>query len=89
MKNIAETRATEPAAPPILPAMGLSKWPQIAPFLPFGRETWRKMVRAGKAPQPIRFSGTCSAYRNEEIHKFLADPLNYTAEAVVCGTLAA
>lgn len=65
-----------------LPQIGLSKWPQIAPFLPVGRETWRKLVRAGRAPQPIRFSDTCIAYRNEEIHRWLADPIGYRAGEV-------
>lgn len=65
-----------------LPAIGFSRWPQIAPFVPMGRETWRKLVRAGKAPQPTYFSKTCAAYRNEDIHKFLADPLNYSADVV-------
>ena len=74
MTNVEEAK---PVAPPVLPAMGLSKWPQIAPFLPIGRETWRKLVRAGKAPQPIKLSETCVVYRNEEIYKFLADPLGY------------
>lgn len=74
MTNAEEVKTV---APPVLPAMGLSKWPQIAPFLPIGRETWRKLVRAGKAPQPIRLSETCVVYRNEEIYKFLADPLGY------------
>ncbi|QGZ62111.1 helix-turn-helix transcriptional regulator [Paraburkholderia acidisoli] len=81
MKNTSEASIGAPSAEivalPILPAIGLSKWPQIAPFLPIGRETWRKLVRAGKAPQPIRLSGTCVVYRNEEIHQYLADPLGY------------
>jgi len=64
---------------PVLPEVGLLKWRQIAPFLPVGRETWRKLVLAGKAPQPVRFSATCAAYYAAEVHKWLADPLNYVA----------
>ena len=77
------SNSTPGAAPavPVLPPIGFSRWPQIKPFLPMGRETWRKLVRAGKAPQPTYFSKTCAAYRNEDIHRFLADPLNYTQEA--------
>lgn len=67
------------ASPLTLPMVGLSTFAQINPFLPYGRETWRKLVRAGKAPQPIRLSGTCVAYRNEEIHRYLADPAGYRA----------
>ena len=62
-----------------LPTIGLSKWAQIAPFLPVGRETWRKMTLAGKAPQPIRLTEKCTVYKNEEVHKYLADPLGYKA----------
>jgi prophage regulatory protein len=89
MPNTYNQQAVAAPAPAVLPAMGLSKWAQIAPFVPMSRETWRKMVRAGKAPQPICFSGTYVVYRNEEIHKFLSDPLNYTAEAVASGVVAA
>jgi len=68
---------------PVLPATGLLKWRQIASFLPVGRETWRKLVLAGKAPQPVRFSKTVVAYRTEDIHAWLADPVGYTASASV------
>jgi predicted DNA-binding transcriptional regulator AlpA len=70
-------KSTADARSQTLPAIGLSKWPQIAAFLPVGRETWRQLVRAGKAPQPIRLSERCVVYRNEEIHRYLSDPLNY------------
>ncbi|PRG76142.1 transcriptional regulator [Burkholderia multivorans] len=66
---------------PVLPAMGLSKWAQIAPFIPCCRETWRKLVLAGKAPQAIRLSENCTVYKNEEIHRYLADPLNYRQQS--------
>lgn len=80
MANAAEaTSKKDPVSPilPVLPAMGLSKWAQIAPFIPCCRETWRKLVIAGKAPQAIRLSENCTVYKNEEIHRYLADPLNY------------
>lgn len=73
MQNQAPTGKT-------LPADGLSSWNQIAPFLPFSREKFRQLVLAGKAPQPVRFSERCTAYRNAEVHRWLADPLNYTTE---------
>nr|WP_241161726.1 transcriptional regulator [Burkholderia gladioli] len=84
MANAAVAKSTkEPAGPilPVLPAMGLSKWAQIAPFIPCCRETWRKLVLAGKAPQAIRLSETCTVYRNEDVHRWLADPLNYRQDA--------
>lgn len=63
----------------LLPAIGLSTWRQIAPYLPIGRETWRKLCIAGKAPKPIRLSEKCTVYSNAEVHRWLADPLGYAA----------
>lgn len=68
-------------AEPVLPRIGYSKWAQIAPFLPIGRETWRKLVHAGRAPQPLRMSKTCVAYPNAEVHRWLEDPVGYTVLA--------
>lgn len=65
-----------------LPADGMSRWHQIEPFSPFSREKFRQLVRAGKAPQPVRFSQRCTAYHNHELHRFFADPLNYSAKGV-------
>jgi prophage regulatory protein len=70
--------ATEPASK-TLPADGMSRWNQIAPFSPFSREKFRQLVIAGKAPQPVKFSERCTAYQNRELHRFFADPLNYIA----------
>jgi predicted DNA-binding transcriptional regulator AlpA len=78
MPNLQESA---PKQPPALPTVGLSKWPQIKPFLPIGRETWRKLGLEGKAPRPIKLSETCAVYRNEEVLRWIADPLGYTVEA--------
>jgi prophage regulatory protein len=80
MVNAVENKP-KASTPLVLPTTGLSKWPQIEPFLPIGRETWRKLVRAGKAPQPIRLSETCVVYKNEEVHRWIADPLGYKSTA--------
>lgn len=70
-----------PVTPPskTLPADGLSRWNQIAPFSPFSREKFRQLVIAGKAPRPVRLSERCTCYSNRELHLFFADPLNYSA----------
>ena len=79
-------KSAAPVTPPLqyseppkeqLPQDGLSRWSQISIFSPIGRESFRKLVRAGKAPQPIKFSERCTAYSNKELHRFFADPLNY------------
>lgn len=63
--------------PTVLPKDGVSRFGQIAPFLPFSRETWRKLVRAGKAPQPIKMGDRCTVYRNSDVHAWLANPNTY------------
>ncbi len=63
--------------PTVLPMDGVSRFGQIAPFLPFSRETWRKLVRAGKAPQPIKMGDRCTVYRNSDVHAWLASPNTY------------
>lgn len=77
MKKTAAPADSGKPTEPILPRVGLSKWSQIAPFIPVCRESWRKLGLAGKAPQPIRMSRTCSVYSNAEVHRWLADPLGY------------
>lgn len=81
MKKTPQTAESGQPAAPILPTIGLSKWAQIAPFVPMCRESWRKLGLAGKAPQPIRLSSTHSVYSNAEVHRWLLDPLGYTALA--------
>lgn len=61
---------------------GLLRFNQIAPYLPFSRETWRQRVRGGLAPQPIRLTGRCTVWRAEDVHAWFADPLNYRAGVV-------
>lgn len=71
---------TTATAPSTLPIDGMSRFKQFQHFCPVSRETWRVMVRDGKAPQPIRLSLTCVMYRNSDLHAFLADPVNYRVE---------
>lgn len=62
-----------------LPIDGMSRWRQVAPFSPFSREKFRQLVNAGKAPPAVRLSERCTCYSNRELHRFFADPLNYSA----------
>ena len=62
-----------------LPAIGLSRWHQIAKFVGVSRETWRKLVLSGKAPKKINLGEGTSLYSNIEVHKWLNDPLSYKA----------
>ena len=66
-----------PAALPTLPAVRTSRWDTLSRFVPISRETWRKLVNAGKAPAPVRLSERCTMYQNAEVHRWLADPAGY------------
>jgi hypothetical protein len=71
-----KTQALQPIS---LPAEGMSRFSQFKGFLPFSREKFRQLSKLGKAPQPIRMGIRCTFYPNEELHRFLADPLSYEA----------
>ena len=75
-----EVNSTAQTERTILPKDGMSRFKQFQTFLPVSRETWRKLVNAKKAPQPIRMGARCNLYKNSELHAFLNDPLNYKAE---------
>lgn len=67
--------------PETLPADGMSLWSQFAPFAPISKERFRQLAKEGRAPQPIRLGIRCTMYPNRELHRWLADPVNYRAEA--------
>jgi hypothetical protein len=64
-------------APATLPATGKSRFSNFKAFCPFSREKFRQLALEGKAPKPERMGIRCTYYDNAELHRFLADPLNY------------
>jgi predicted DNA-binding transcriptional regulator AlpA len=66
--------------PEALPQVGMSRWEQLRHFIPVSRESWRKLVIAGKAPKPVKLTERCTMYSNVEVHRWLADPANYQAQ---------
>ena len=73
---MATTKESKPT-PATLPTVGMSRWEQLRHFIPVSRETWRQLVLAGKAPQPIKLSERCTMYNNFEVHRWLVDPISY------------
>jgi predicted DNA-binding transcriptional regulator AlpA len=63
--------------PEVLPLTGKSRWSQIKKFSPVCRETFRRLSKEGRAPQPERLGVRCTFYDNRELHRWLADPVNY------------
>lgn len=66
--------------PEALPATGKSRFSQFKKFSPVSREKFRQLSLAGCAPRPERMGIRCTFYDNQELHKWLADPVNYKAE---------
>jgi prophage regulatory protein len=64
-------------APDVLPLTGKSRWSVVKKFSPISRETFRKLSVQGRAPQPERMGVRCTFYDNAELHRWLADPVNY------------
>lgn len=56
---------------------GLYRWKEFADRIPFSRETWRKRVLIGAAPEPIRISPTCTVWNGWAILEWLKDPNGY------------
>jgi predicted DNA-binding transcriptional regulator AlpA len=79
VKKITDAAETGQSSTPVLPLIGLFKWRDIAPFVGMSRESWRKLVVAGKAPAPIRLTSSCSLYKAQDVHAWLADPIGYSA----------
>lgn len=73
-------RAAEETQPPTLPTVGMCRWGTLSHFVPISRESWRKLVNAGRAPKPVKLSERCTMYSNAEVHRWLADPAGYLAE---------
>ena len=63
-----------------LPKIGMSRFSQFKKFLPLSREKFRQLSKAGKAPQGIRMGSRLTMYKNEELHRFLANPIGYELE---------
>lgn len=64
-----------------LPRIGMSRFSQFKKYLPLSREKFRQLSKAGKAPQAIRMGSRLTMYSNEELHRFLANPIDYALES--------
>ncbi len=71
------TKQQQLPTPETLPATGKSRFSQFKRFIPISREKFRQLAKKGKAPKPERMGIRCTFYDNGELHKWLADPINY------------
>lgn len=64
-----------------LPKTGYVRISDLRPILPFSDCTVWRMVKRKTFPQPLKLSSRMTAWRAEDIWEYLADPVNYHAEA--------
>jgi len=85
-EKITKTKAKKEKRPKILikdlPLIGMSRFNQFESLLPFSREKFRQLSKAGKAPMGIRLGCRMTAYKNAELHKFLENITGYQTEVV-------
>lgn len=72
-------------APASLPLDGLSRWSDLRPFIPLSRETIRQRELAGRFPRHQKLTERCTVWANREIHRWLADPVNYRSNNIIGG----
>ena len=60
---------------------GMSRASQIKRYLPVSISTFKRLIAQGRAPKPVRLGRRVTAWNNADIHEWLADPVNYKAEA--------
>ncbi|MBU9365358.1 AlpA family phage regulatory protein [Burkholderia multivorans] len=60
-----------------LPLDGFSRWENLRRFIPLSRETVRQRELEGRFPRARRLTQRCTVWPNREIHRWMADPLNY------------
>lgn len=84
MRNETTAPETPHPIPPILPATGFLRLPQIIgrrpdnddpqgipALVPVSRATWWAWVRAGRAPAPVKLGPNTTAWRVEDIRALI------------------
>ncbi len=79
-KTLIQAPLSQHTIPQTLPIDGYTRWRSLKAYLPFCRETLRKLEREGRFPQRIHLSLRCAAWPNRELHRYFADPIHYRAQ---------
>lgn len=66
------TLATQPPSP-ALPETGFLRQPQVLVFVPISRSTLWRRVQAGTFPGPVKLSARVTAWRAEDLRRWIAD----------------
>lgn len=66
--------------PLALPLDGYTRWNDLKRLIPLSHESIRKRELKGRFPKRVQLgSARCVAWKNSEIHRWLADPAGYRA----------
>ena len=79
--KIAAAQASILAPYGALPTTGFVRLADLRQIIPFSDSTIWRRVKNSTFPAPVRLSERVTAWRVEDIRKFLADPVNYQADA--------
>ena len=66
------TSTTQPPSPAI-PQTGFLRQPQVLVFVPISRSTLWRRVQAGTFPVPIKLSARVTAWRAEDLRRWIAE----------------
>jgi predicted DNA-binding transcriptional regulator AlpA len=50
-----------------IPATGFLRLPQVLAFIPVGKSSWWRGVKAGRYPKPVKIAPRTTAWRAEDI----------------------
>ena len=50
-----------------IPAAGFLRLPQVLAFIPVGKSSWWRGVKAGRYPKPVKIAPRTTAWRAEDI----------------------
>jgi prophage regulatory protein len=68
--------------PQALPLDGFTRWNDLKRIIPLSHETVRTREREGRFPKRQQLgSARCVGWPNRELHRYLASPADYRAEA--------
>lgn len=65
-----------------LPATGYVRIKAVLAVIPVGRSTWWEGVRAGRFPQPTKLGPRTTAWKVEDIRRFIESPTSFTLKEV-------
>lgn len=80
MNNTNTVQSVQSVTLPSLPPTGFSRLPAVREFAGgAAASTIWLWVRQKKIPQPVKLSPRVSVWRNEDLHRWAADPLAWQA----------